>query len=88
MKNWSVYILENPEGRTYVGQTQDIEVRIKRHNRGSGEMWTQGKGVWSLIYTETFKTRSEAIKREKKLKSLKLGKRMKILLKISPNNPL
>jgi predicted GIY-YIG superfamily endonuclease len=28
-----VYILENPDGRFYVGQSDDLAVRMRNHNR-------------------------------------------------------
>ena len=65
-----VYILENPLERLYIGQTDNVEDRTARHNRG-GKKYTSAKEPWSVIYTESFATRDEALKREKYLKSLK-----------------
>jgi putative endonuclease len=47
----------------YVGMTQDIEIRIKRHNDGR-ERTTRFYKPFKLIYSEVFKTRSEARVRE------------------------
>jgi len=68
-----IYILENPVGRLYIGQTDDPVERVARHNRG-GEKFTTNKGPWKLIFTKEFLTREEAIKYEKYLKSLKSSK--------------
>jgi len=66
-----VYILQSiKNGRLYVGQTNNIKNRLRRHNKGlcsSTKYWRP----WILIYLEVFSTRSQAIAREKYLKSLK-----------------
>ena len=77
-----VYIIENTRGRLYIGETSNIEQRLDSHNRTAGPDWTQGKGPWKLIYFESFKNRTLALKRERYLKSLKAGQRIKDLLHI------
>ena len=52
----------------YVGLTQDLELRIKRHNDGR-ERTTRFYKPYKLIYSEDCKTRSEARIREKYWKS-------------------
>ncbi len=78
-----VYILENENGICYIGSTADITKRLQNHNDKEQKGWTRKRGTWKLIYTEKYETRSEAMKREKYLKSLKSGKRIKQLLNIS-----
>ena len=48
---------------TYVGYTNNIEKRLKLHNKGKGAKFTRGR-KWKLIYNEKFKTKKEAISRE------------------------
>ncbi|MEO5641995.1 MAG: GIY-YIG nuclease family protein [Bacteroidia bacterium] len=55
--------------KKYTGHTEDIETRLIQHNLGLLGVYTKNKGPWSLIYKEEFETRSEAIAREKFLKS-------------------
>ena len=68
-----VYILQNAtSGKLYKGQTSDLKHRIERHNTheiGSKRYTHKQKGTWQLIYSEEHFTRSEAMKREKFLKS-------------------
>ena len=66
-----VYVIHNKShGKYYVGQTQNLERRFKEHNSHSIKGYTaRFEGEWMLIYSESFSTRSEAIKREKQLKS-------------------
>jgi putative endonuclease len=51
----------------YVGSTQDVEERLRRHNAGHSKS-TKGKGPWTLIKSFSFETRSEAMQLEKKIK--------------------
>jgi putative endonuclease len=68
-----VYILQNElTGKLYKGQTSDLASRIKRHNShqaGSLRYTCKQKGSWRLIHSEEYATRSEAMKRERFLKS-------------------
>ena len=48
---------------TYVGYTNNLKERIKRHNTGKGAKFTRGR-KWMLIYKENFKSKKEAISRE------------------------
>ena len=62
-----VYVLRNPQGRLYVGFTQDLKRRVRQHQENEGG-WTRGKGLWELVHHEAFTDRSEALRREKNLK--------------------
>ena len=71
MSYW-VYILTNPQGETYVGQTKDLQRRLAQHNEPTfrGTFHTKRHaGPWKLIHSEAFPTRSEAMRRERELKS-------------------
>ena len=67
MSTFTVYILQNPEGKFYIGQTNDLEDRLRRHNEGRTR-YTKGKGPWQLVYKEEYEIRGEAMIREKQLK--------------------
>ena len=77
-----LYVIENQSKRIYIGVTTNIKNRLSSHNKPNGVDWTQGKGPWVLIYQETFDTKSQALAREKYLKSLKAGQRLKKILGI------
>jgi len=48
----------------------DINERLQQHNNHTFKGYTaRFEGEWKLIYTESVATRSEALKREKQLKS-------------------
>lgn len=67
------YILENLSGVLYIGQTGNLDTRLDWHNSGKS-IYTKNKGPWKIIFSIKFNTRSEAIKCEKYLKSLKSPK--------------
>ncbi len=65
-----VYVLGSFEpGRhwTYVGWTNDLDLRLARHNSGKGARSTRGR-VWVLLHAEQHASRSEAMRREWNLK--------------------
>ncbi len=65
-----VYILHSPAtDKIYIGFTSDVEQRLKAHNELATKGWTIKFRPWVLIHVETFLTKSEALKREKELKS-------------------
>lgn len=67
-----VYVIKNEFGKIYIGQTGNFEKRIQQHNdpKFDRRSYTKiNKGEWILVYSEDFKTRKEAMKREKQLKS-------------------
>ena len=71
-----VYVIKNKTtGKIYIGQTSNLEKRLKRHNQllpTKKSSYTKiNKGPWQLVYKEIFKTRKEVIKREKIIKSNK-----------------
>ena len=64
-----VYVLQSLSyGCRYVGSTGDLEKRLNQHNEGLAR-YTKGRRPWELIYFEEFSTRSEAMRRERFLKS-------------------
>jgi len=66
-----VYILEALKTkRFYIGQTENLEERLKRHNQGRN-LSTRAYIPWKLKWWKEFETRSEAIKTEKRLKGIK-----------------
>ena len=63
-----IYILESiATGRWYIGSTQDVDSRLQYHNSGRVRS-SKPYRPYRLIYTESFLTRSEAVKREMQIK--------------------
>jgi len=67
----TIYIIYNRTAyKYYVGQTDNIERRMRQHNDHTYKSYTSRfPGAWELIHQESVATRSEALKREKGLKS-------------------
>lgn len=68
------YVIQSEcSGKIYIGQTDNLELRLRRHNGTlptNKRSYTKlNKGPWKIVYHEEFNTRSEAILREKQLKS-------------------
>ena len=67
------YILKSQStGKFYKGHTNDLSRRIAEHNSSDKDLkkYThKDPGPWTLVYSEEFNTRSEAMDREKFYKS-------------------
>lgn len=69
-----LYILKSDRnGRCYVGSTGNVTRRLAEHNRGKVKS-TRAYVPWGVVYTETFRSLSEARKRELQIKSWKSRK--------------
>ncbi|MCI0449145.1 MAG: GIY-YIG nuclease family protein [Chlorobi bacterium] len=51
--------------------TTNLNQRFLSHNVLSNKGWTKKFRPWEIVYKEEFSTKSEALKREKELKSFK-----------------
>ena len=65
-----VYILLCEDGSFYTGSTKDLDNRVKLHINGKGARYTKSHKPKKVVFVEFFKTRSEALKREKRIKKL------------------
>jgi putative endonuclease len=68
---WTVYMLVNDDGHTYVGITTDVTRRVRQHNGAvaGGARCTRGRGTWQVVYVEEgFAGRAAAQSREYYLK--------------------
>jgi putative endonuclease len=79
-----LYVLQSQKnGKYYVGITKDVESRVNQHNRGAGKSTKSGK-PWNLLYTEEFRSSSEASKRERYIKDQKSRLYIENLIKTNP----
>ena len=65
-----VYILRTSANTLYVGQTNNLERRIKQHRKGknASAKYLRYFSSLELVYSEKYKTRKEAMHRERELK--------------------
>ncbi|MBF0493715.1 MAG: GIY-YIG nuclease family protein [Candidatus Omnitrophica bacterium] len=76
---WYLYIVKCKDGTLYTGITTDISERIDRHNRKKASKYTRVRTPVKLIYEETHRTRSAALKRELFIKSLTRSDKLKLV---------
>ena len=67
--------------KSYVGYTNNLKLRIAKHNSNKGAKSTKGY-KWLLIYSKKFKSKNEAMSFEYKLKKNKVERKI-ILEKFS-----
>lgn len=73
-----VYLLRCVDDSLYCGYTNNLTKRVETHNRGKGAKYTRRRTPVTLVYSEEFKTKSEALKREHQIK--KLSRKEKLAL--------
>lgn len=77
-----IYIIYSKEAdKYYVGQTENIEDRLISHRSGISK-YTSMADDWVLLYSESFQTRNDAIRREIEIKKKKSRKYIEWLISI------
>jgi putative endonuclease len=69
---YRVYIIQNRDGKFYIGVSDDLHRRVAQHN-ASESKWTRGKGPLSLVWQSAEMNLSDARKLELLLKRQKGG---------------
>ncbi len=70
IKFYTYVLYSQTFNKIYIGQTSDLNRRLSDHNSGKSTH-TSRYIPWEIFYSEGFSSRSEAMKREKQLKSQK-----------------
>ncbi len=65
-----IYILKCKDGTYYTGYTNNIEKRVSIHNSKKGAKYTRGRTPVTLVYEESFESKTEALKREYMIKQM------------------
>jgi putative endonuclease len=60
--------ISNGVKKTYIGYTNNLDLRLSKHNSNKGAKSTKGY-KWILIYSKKFKTKNEAMSFEYSLKN-------------------
>ena len=74
-----VYILQCSDSSFYTGITNNLEQRVTIHNDGKGAKYTRSRLPAKLVYSETFQTKSDALKRECQIKSWTRQKKAQLI---------
>lgn len=65
-----VYIVMCKNGTYYTGYTNNLENRIKLHNKGEGAKYLKGKSPVTLVYSKEYVYFKNALNAERKIKML------------------
>jgi predicted GIY-YIG superfamily endonuclease len=67
---WYLYILKCRDGSLYTGITNNIPLRLKRHNEGTASRYTRSRLPVRIIFREICRNKSHALKKEHAIKSM------------------
>lgn len=75
--NYFVYILRTPLNTLYIGQTNNLEKRTKEHQNKTSKSakYVRYFDSFELVYSETYDSRIEAMRREWQLKQWSRAKK-------------
>lgn len=73
------YILSCADGSLYTGWTNDLERRLAAHNAGKGGKYTRARRPVTLVYSESYETKEEAMSREAKIKQLTRAEKLQLI---------
>jgi putative endonuclease len=69
---FQVYALYSPKfDEIYIGYSTNAKKRLASHNHKRNKSYTKRYQPWKIVFTEEFDTRSEAMRRERELKTAK-----------------
>ena len=85
LTNAFVYIMSNKNVTTfYIGVTNDLERRVKKHKEGNGSEFTSKYNLTYLLYYETISDIKAAISREKQLKNWHREWKINLIKELNP----
>lgn len=73
---WFTYLLLCQDNSLYCGSTNNLEKRFSEHQKGLGARYTHSHKPLKIVYSEKFKTKSEALIREAEIKKWKRAKKI------------
>jgi predicted GIY-YIG superfamily endonuclease len=74
MPYWT-YLLRCADRSYYVGHTDDLDLRIAKHDDGTFGGYTSTRRPVTLVYAELFDTRDDAFWRERQIKGWSRAKK-------------
>lgn len=81
MASWHVYIVKCADETLYTGVTTDLKRRLLEHNTGCAKSskYTRRRLPVELVYSEKFKEKSPAFKREAEIKKFTRREKLKLI---------
>lgn len=80
-KKHYTYILKCADDTLYCGYTPELLKRVETHNSGKGAKYTKSRLPVTLVYSEEFLTKSEAMKREYEIKKMTRAEKLELIEK-------
>lgn len=74
-----VYLLECNDKSIYTGITTDLKRRLSEHKNKTGGHYTRAHGAKKILYSEKYRTRSAALRREVKIKHWPRREKLKLV---------
>lgn len=68
--NHFVYILKCKDNTLYTGYTINVTKRLEVHESGKGAKYTRGRGPFEVVFTESYASKEEALRKEYAIKQL------------------
>ncbi len=62
-----LYVIKSEKYGLYFGYTNNLKSRLRKHNDGKS-FFTKPRGPWELVYAEVYKSKVDALRRERQLK--------------------
>jgi len=81
-----VYLLRCKDNSLYCGATADLARRESLHNSGKGSAYVRSRGGGQIIYTERFRSRGKALRREAEIKRWSKAKKEQLAIQVRPGS--
>jgi putative endonuclease len=81
---YAYIVASAPYGTLYVGVTNDIAFRAWQHREGTGSAFCKRYGVKTLVHYEVFEDITNAIHREKRIKTWPRRWKIKLIEETNP----
>ena len=78
-KQWRLYIIRCCDGTLYTGISNDLDKRIRDHDRGMGCRYTKCRWPVELVYSEPLPDRSAALRREAEIQGWRRKKKLLLI---------
>lgn len=83
-----VYMLRCRDHSLYTGITNDLDKRLRKHNRGKASRYTRVRLPVDIVYVEECEDKSTALRREKEIKGYKKSDKEKMVMEAGIEDPL
>jgi len=77
--HYYVYLLLCKDGSYYTGHAKNVKRRVEQHKKGQGARYTKMHRPEKIVYVEEFNSRSDAMKREREIKSFSHSKKQRLV---------